>query len=525
MKKLLLVLSLLVVAKPAEAAPPADLDARIETLRGQVGATGVAIAIVENGKTVVAKGFGERRLGNPQKVDADTIFLTGSTGKAFTSAALATLVDAGKLSWDDKVADRLPGFQMYDAFASKEMTVRDLLVHRSGLGLGQGDLMYIPRGKLSRAEIVRRVRYLRPVTSFRAGYAYDNILYTVAGALTEAVSGQRWEDYLRDHVLRPAGMTRSTADPAVRLADSNRAYPHARTGGAVRGTGPLAQLRDDDQVSQASAPAGLVAISANDMAEWLKVQLGNGARPGGPRVFSEASGKEMWTPHTIEPIASQPPGFEALQPNFQTYALGWEVRDYAGHKIVWHSGGLWGFVSVVVLIPDKNVGFAIEMNSEDSVIRLGMMYELLDHYLDRPKADWPAKFAALRESRIEGALKILEAKAAVPAKVGPSLPAARYAGVYRDPWYGDVAITHVSGGLNIDFTTTPRMSGPLEHYQYDTFITRFADKALEPAYVTFNLDADGKIERVTMKPVSPIADFSYDYADLDLRPVGQAAAQ
>ena len=181
MKKLLL-LSLLLFAAPALAAPPADLDARIETLRGQVGATGVAIAIVENGKTVVAKGFGERRLGSPEKVDADTIFLTGSTGKAFTSAALATLVDAGKLSWDDKVADRLPGFQMYDAYASKELTVRDLLVHRSGLGLGQGDLMYIPRGTLSRAEIVRRVRYLRPATSFRAGYAYDNILYTVAGA-------------------------------------------------------------------------------------------------------------------------------------------------------------------------------------------------------------------------------------------------------------------------------------------------------------------------------------------------------
>lgn len=514
--------TLALFAAPLSATPPPDLDLRIEALRQQVGATGVAVAIVEGDRTVVAKGFGERRLGHPEKVDADTIFLTGSTGKAFTSAALATLVDAGKLSWDDKVADRLPGFQMYDPYASREMTVRDLLVHRSGLGLGQGDLMYIPRGQLSRAEIMRRVRYLKPATSFRSGYAYDNILYTVAGALTEAVSGQRWEDYLRDHVLRPAGMMRSTADPAVRLADRNRALPHGRVGGIVRGIGAQRVLADEDQVAQASAPAGLVAISANDMAEWLKLQLGKGARPDGTRVFSEASAREMWTPQTIEPIATQPPGFEALQPNFQTYALGWEVRDYAGHRIVWHAGGLWGFVSVVVLIPEKNVGFAIEMNSEDSTIRLGMMYELLDHYLGRPKADWPAKFAALREERIAGAVKLLKAKSAAPVKAGPSLVRARYAGTYRDPWYGDVVVVQNGKNLAIDFTTTPRMKGTLDHYQYDTFVTRFTDNTLEPAYVTFNLDADGKVDRVTMKPVSPIADFSYDYKDLDLRPVAPA---
>ncbi|WP_415644145.1 serine hydrolase [Sphingomonas antarctica] len=475
--------------------------------------------MVENGQTTFAKGFGFRKLGSPERVDADTIFLTGSTGKAFTTAALATLVDQGKLKWDDKVADHLPGFQMYDPYVTREMTVRDLLVHRSGLGLGQGDLMYIPRGGvMSRAEIVRRVRYLKPATSFRSGYAYDNILYTVAGALIEAVSGQSWESYVREHVLRAAGMTRSTTDEA-RLSDPNRALPHGRTGGIVRGTGAQATLRDDDQVSQASAPAGLIAISANDMAAWLKLQLAHGVLPDGKRVFSEATAKEMWTPQTIEPITAQPPGFEALQPNFSTYALGWEVRDYAGHKLIMHGGGLWGFISTVVLIPEKNVGFAIEMNSEDSAIRAGLMWELIDHYLDRPRQDWPAKYDTFLKTRIAGAEAAVRAETAKPIKAGPSLALARYSGTFADPWYGNIVISPTATGLAIDFTSTPRMKGRLEHYQYDTFITRFDDPALEPAYVTFALGADGGIERISMKPVSPIADFSYDYQDLLFTPV------
>ena len=194
----------------------------------------MGVTIVENGQPTFVRGFGVRQLGMPGVVDTDTIFAIGSTTKAMTVAALATLVDAGKLGWDDRVIDHLPGFQMYDPYVTREMTVRDLLTHRSGLGLGQGDLMYIPRGSISRAEIVRRVRYLKPATSFRSGYAYDNILYTVAGALVEAVSGESWEDYVREHVLRAAGMMRSTTDEK-RLADSNRAWPHARHGGGLHG--------------------------------------------------------------------------------------------------------------------------------------------------------------------------------------------------------------------------------------------------------------------------------------------------
>ena len=515
-----LALLLLAIAAPALAAPPVNFDARVEAVRRAAGVPGMAIAIVENGRTVLAKGYGERRLGTGTPVDAETLFLIGSTTKAITSAALATLVDSGKLGWDDRVVDRLPGFQMYDSWVTREMTVRDLLVHRSGLGLGAGDLLYIPRGSLSRAEVVRRLRYLKPSGSFRDRYAYDNILYIVAGQLIETVSGQRWEDYVREHVLVPAGMTRATTDEAHRLADPNRAQPHARFGGPVRGTGEQRLLDERDQLAPASAPAGLIALSANDMAKWLTLQLAHGALLGGGRLFSEASSKEMWTPVTPEPIATPVAAIAGTAPQFQAYALGWEVRDYHGAKILWHAGGLFGFTSIVVLIPEKQVGFAIEVNSEDIQPRFGLMYELLDHYLGLPKQDWPSRFAAYRQTRIAEAEAEVRRAVASPAKIGPSLPLDAYAGLYADPWYGQMAVAATGNRATIDFKATPRMKGQLDHYQYDTFIAHFDDRSIEPAYVTFGLGADGKVERITMKPVSPIADFSFDYGDLLFTPAG-----
>src|SRR6187455_3453072 len=199
-------LVLAVSSLSATAAPPADFAARVDAVRTAAEVPGMAIAIVENGAVTLASGFGVRKLGSSEKVDGDTIFMTGSTGKAMTTAALATLVDAGKLKWDDRVADLIPGFQMYDAWVTREMTIRDLLVHRSGLGLGAGDLLFVPRTNIPRAEAVRRLRFIKPATSFRSGYAYDNVLYMVAGQLIEAVSGETWEEYVRKHVFAPAQM-------------------------------------------------------------------------------------------------------------------------------------------------------------------------------------------------------------------------------------------------------------------------------------------------------------------------------
>ena len=515
MRKLLLVMA--VLASPAAAAPPDGFDARVEALRQATGVPGMSIAIVEDGHVTLASGYGVRKLGEPDKVDADTIFPTGSTGKAFTTAALATLVDAGKMSWDDKVTDRLPGFQMYDPWVTREMTIRDLLTHRSGLGLGEGDLLFVPRSNLSRAEAVRRIRYLKPATSFRSGYAYDNILYMVAGQLIQAVTGETWEKYVRDHVLIPAGMLNSTTDDEHRFDTPDRAYPHARTAGVVRGDGAQQNLDERDDLGRAAAPAGGLSISANDMAKWLTLQLAGGALPDGRRLFSKAAHDEMWTPQTIEPIAPEPPSLKLREPSFLDYALGWEVQDYRGAKIVWHAGGVLGFQSVVVLLPEKHVGFAIEINSEDSQILLGFMDELLDHYLRLPDNDWPSKFQAVATARMAAAVATANASAAAHPTATPSPPLALYAGTYGDPWYGDIVVAGDDNGLTIDFRSTPRMSGRLQHWRYGTFITHFTDPTIEPALVTFDLDADGRVSRVTMKPASPIADFSWDYQDLNFK--------
>ncbi len=518
MKFALFAAAFVVAPLPALAALPKGFDARVVQVMRASETPGMAIAIIENGQVVLAKGYGVRRQGASAPVDADTSFLIGSTAKAMTAAALATLVDAGKIGWDDRVVDHLPGFQMYDAWVTREMTVRDLLVHRSGLGLGAGDLLYVPRGSYARAEIVRRLRFLAPASSFRSGYAYDNILYTVAGQLIEAVSGQTWERYVRAHVFVPAGMTGATGELARYWAMPNRAQPHARFGGVVRGTGVMRLLDERDQLPQAAAPAGLIAASANDMARWLQVQLSGGIAAGGTRVFSAAAGQAMWTPVTPIPITPLPEPVAATTPTFDAYALGWEVRDYHGERIVWHAGGLFGMTSVVVLIPARQVGFAIELNSEEAAPRHGLMWELIDHYLGRPAQDWPARFTRYRAQRIAAAEAVVTAKVATPATVGPSLPLSRYAGRYVDRWYGPIEIGSAASGLTARFVPTPRMAGRLDHYQYDTFIARFDDPAIEPAYLTFALDAEGKVARITARPVSPIADFSFDYADLLFEP-------
>jgi CubicO group peptidase (beta-lactamase class C family) len=517
--RLLLAVPLLALAMPALADPPAGLDAKVEQIRQQSGAPGIAVAIVEHGKTTLARGWGVRKLGDPAKVDADTIFQTGSTGKAFTAAALAILVDRGRIGWDDRVIDHMPWFRMYDPWVTREMTVRDLLVHHSGLGLGAGDLLFVPRGSLSRRETVKRLAFIKPATSFRSNYAYDNILYTVAGQLIEEVSGKSWEAFMAQEVLARGGMKSATATPEARWATRDRAIPHARVGGVVRGDAPNAVLDEREELGRAAAPAGGLALSANDLAQWLKIQLGHGALPGGGRLFSAAQAAEMWKGVTVQPITPYPDSLAPLTPKFSTYALGWEVEEYRGARIISHGGGVFGSITHIILLPDQDVGIAVVVNSEDVAALRGVAHLLADHYLGVPDQDWPGRFAAFMATRLAGGKAALATAKAAPAKTGPSLPLAGYAGTYRDPWYGDVAVTGSADGLRIDFKTTPRMAGKLVHWQYDTFVTRFDDTTIEPAYVSFALDPAGKVSRVSLQPESPLADFSYDYRDLDLRPV------
>jgi len=516
-------MSLVLAATSAAAAPPPGFDQRVEELRKAFGVPGVTITIVEDGKTTLARGWGVRDITTNQPVDADTIFFTGSTGKAFTTAALATLVDAGKIKWDDKVIDHMPDFRMWDPWVTREMTIRDLLVHRSGLGLGEGDLLFLPNSTLSRKETVRRIRYLKPATSFRSGYAYDNILYMAAGQLIEEVSGETWEKYIHDHVFGPLGMRNSTDTDAEFHANPNHARPHSRSGGAIHGLGKQSPLDENATIAQNAAPAGGLAISANDMSRWLLAQLGRGKIPGSDkRLFTEAQSNEMWTGVVPTPIRHFPAQFAATEPNFNLYALGWDISDYRGAKVVGHDGAVLGSQATIALLPKQNVGIFIAANSEDGEIILGLRDELLDHYLGASLNRWPEKFHEWKIGRLNAAAKQVQTAAAKPAAIGPSLPLERYAGEYTDPWYGTIKVSQSGKDLAIAFPHSSGMEGPLTHYQYDTFRTNPALDWVEPAYVTFSIGADGKVDRVTMKPVSPAADFSWDYQDLLFTPAEAA---
>ncbi len=514
---LLLVLTL---ATPAFPQPP--YDQAVERARSTFEVPGIALAVVKDGSVAFIKGYGVLKLGETAPVTPYSLFRIASNTKAFTTAALAMLVDEGKLQWDDRVIDHMPAFQMYDPYVTREMRIRDLLTHRSGMGLGAGDLMFWPSTDFTRDQIIRNIRFLKPATSFRSRYAYDNLLYLVAGQLIPIITGKSWEDFVKERILVPLGMTRtSTSTPAL-LAATDVATPHARADGKLV---PLAQSDHDN-----NAPAGAMNSCVADLAKWMILQLNHGALPDGRRLFSEAQSKEMWSAQTILPIPDLEPGepaaMAAIQPIFAAYGLGWGLRDYRGHKIVYHTGVLAGYYTRVMMVPDLKLGVVVLTNQEEGGAHASVAWTVIDHYLGAPATDWVTAF---HESAQREAAKAAEdEKRAVGkrnAESHTSLPLAAYAGRYRDAWYGDVAVEERGGRLAISFTHTRQLTGSLEHWQYDTFVARWNDRTLNAdAFVTFQLAADGGIERVKIVPVSPLTDFSFDFQDLDLLRLPKSAA-
>jgi CubicO group peptidase (beta-lactamase class C family) len=498
------------------AAPPADTNAYVGKAMSAFGAPGLSLAIVEDGHTVVARGYGVRNIMTKAPVDEHTAFPIGSESKAFTAAALGILVDRGKLKWTDRVIDRLPGFQMYDPYVTGHMTVRDLLTHRSGLRLGQGDLLIVPNTNRTRADVVHALRYLKPATGFREQYAYDNVLYIVAGALVESVSGQTWEDFVRQNIFVPLNMKDSFTnyDPAA----PNGVALHARLDGPMRGLGTLVKLEHGLE-SRVSAPAGGINLSAVDMASWMAMLLNHGKLSNGKQLLSEDTLHMLWTPVSVTRAESFPGPMALANPHLQAYALGWFVEDYRGHPVIEHTGAVLGALSALFLIPDKGIGIAVSINSEDTGARRSVLFHLLDEYLGLPQADWPGIIQTTRTQMIDQALEALRH---LPQDMVPddhsSLPIAEYAGIYSDAWYGTVTVADRGHGrLWITFDRTPGMEGELEHVANDTFRTRFTDRGIEDAYMKFEV-ANGRVAKAAMRPVSPLADFSFDYADLDFSP-------
>jgi CubicO group peptidase (beta-lactamase class C family) len=495
----------------AQSAPP-DLDSYAATSMKTFEVPGMAVAIVKDGKILVTKGYGVRKMGDPTPVDEFTMFAIGSNTKAFTTAALATLVDEGKLSWDDPVYQRLPGFVMYDPYVSHEMTIRDLLTHRSGMGLGEGDLLFWPQSTYTRDEIIHKLRFMKPHSSFRSHYAYDNLLYMTAGQIIPAVTGISWDDYIRQHIFEPLGMAHSNVSTASYKPGGDYAYPHSRVDGKLQ----VIPFETLDNVG----PAGSINSCAADMAKWVQLQLNHGKfvdREG--HLFSEQRSKEMWSPQTILPTGDGPPQLTALRANFADYALGWGLRDYHGRELIGHTGGVGGFVSRVMLVPEEHLGVVILTNAEEGGAFDSILYHILDYYFQLQPTDWIANFKTVKDSEEKDAAETMKkAEGSRASNSKPSLPLEKYAGVYNDAWYGPITVRMENGGLVISFDHTPGMVGDLQHWQYETFKAHWRVRTIEDAFVTFSLNPDGSIDSARMAAVSPLADFSFDYQDLLLKP-------
>lgn len=511
-------LTLLVAATAsAQIGAPSQFDSYAARVLKEFHVPGIAVAIVKDGKVVLAKGYGIRKLGESAPVDAHTLFGIASNTKAFTSAALAMLVDEGKITWDDPVIKYIPAFQLYDPYVTREMTIRDLLTHRSGLGLGAGDLLWWPPTDYSRDEIIRRFRYVKPATSFRSRYAYDNVLYMVAGQIIPAVTGKTWDEFIRERIFKPIGMTESNTSVSAFRPGDKIAIPHAPVDGRIEAI----KYINLDNVG----PAGAINSNVTDLAKWVIVQLESGLLPdssgGNKRLFSQRQAREMWTAQTITPLGDPPPPLAALKANFSAYGLGWGLTDYRGKKVVSHTGGLPGYVSRVALIPDLKLGVVVLTNQESGGAFQSIVYHVFDHYLGSTETDWTAAFRNLEEQGKARAAEVEKQQAAgraVDSK--PSLPIAKYAGRYVDAWYGEATIGQENGKLVLRFTHTPALTGDLEHWQYDTFKVRWRDRSLNAdAFVSFALKPDGTIEQMKIVPVSPLTDFSFDFQDLLFTPV------
>ncbi len=510
MRQLFLLFALCPAAAFAQA--PRNLDRFVESVMREFEVPGLSVAIVKDGKVVVAKGYGVRSLGKPERVDSKTNFGIASNTKIFTATALALLVEEGKIEWDAPVIRYMPAFAMYDPFVTREITVRDLLVHRSGLGLGAGDLLWWPESTYDRKEIVQRLRYIKPATSFRSAYAYDNVLYTVAGELIETVSGKKWEDFVTERILRPVGMTASTVLHSAAGSTGNVAGTHASVEGVVKAVPPM--------TSDNTNPAGGINSSAEDMAKWLIVQLDSGRLSDGKQLFRPVTTRQLWTIVTPLNAGTPPPELTGHRSWVAGYALGLGVRSYRGRQMLTHTGGLPGYLSKVTMLPDIKLGIAVLTNQESSAAFDAISYHIVDSYLGVDSIDYLAAFSAIDRRGKESVAKMEQGAATARDTASrPSLPIGRYAGVYRDDWYGDVIITaQPDGRLQIRFTKTPSLVGDLVHWQHNTFLARWHDRTLRAdAYVTFSLLPDGRVDQARMLPASPAVDFSFDFQDLVLK--------
>lgn len=462
------------------------IDSIIDEALAKWHVPGVAVAIVRDDKVIYIGGRGIREVGKPDRVTPDTLFAIASVTKTFTAAAVATMVDHGKVSWDEPVRNYLPYFRLSDPLASEQASLRDLLSHRTGLA-GNNELW--GDSPWSREELIRRCGYLPLSHPFRTTWQYQNIMYLAAGEAAAAANRSSWEQLVQTRLFDPLKMTGANFSAKSTGNSPNHASPHRKDG-----TGAIAKIswRDLD----IAGPFISINATVKDMAQWVRFQLSDGSVDG-KRVLSSVQLKEMHTPQ-IE-MSRQHEALESLLPehNFFSYGLGWFIHDYRGHVLVWHSGDIDGFSALITLVPKSKLGIVILSNLDGSYMRYALQYNLLDLLLGLPKTDWNKwqqdVFEKLMAQMSAGA-KSLEESRHKDTKPSRSLDV--FVGTYEDPAYGPVIISLEDGSLQLKWKL---FKGPLTHFHYDTFTPgKDAPPYLQNQPVVFSLGADGEVRSLQM---------------------------
>jgi len=478
-------LALLLIASPLAAQANGDrdkvreLDAYFAKAAKDWKVPGLAVAIVHHGQLIFAKGYGVRDARSKEPVDTQTTFAIASTTKALTSAALGMLVDEDKVRWDDPVTKYLPSFEMYDPWTTREVTVRDLITHHAGLP--NADYLWT-QGENSRTEVIRRIRFIKPSYSFRAGYVYHNVMYTAAGAVIEAASGMSWDDFIRTRIFQPLGMTRSVTTLEEAYTKPNHAEPHLLDADTLRVSG--------NSFSDGIGPAGSVWSSVADMSKWVKFLLDTGKVNGKPLLTPE-TWAQLFRPATILALGNTP-GVRMSKPHFRSYALGWFQQDYQGRQVDYHTGSLTGMIAINGMIREEGIGVYILSNT-DTEIRHALMFKVFDTFLGLPARDWSSEMLAMYKA--DEARDSASARPRHERVVGtrPSLPIEQYAGTWVDPdsLRSPVTIAMEDGALRY---RVGRTAGTLEHWQYETFQVVWDDWWRGRSTITFSIGPNGSAD-------------------------------
>lgn len=463
-----------------------SLDSYITNAMKDWRVPGLAIAVVKDNSIVYAKGYGYCGLDQKSLVDERTVFAIGSCTKSFTAAALAMLVTEGKLNWDDCVTDYLPSFQLFDPYVTREVTIRDLLTHRCGIP--HTDHLWFG-STFNREEIIRRLRYVEPVWSFRTTFEYNNIMYLVAGHIVQSLTGMSWDDFMRQRLFKVLGMTESSVTISALVDKENVAIPYLD----INGESVEVPWRNMDN----GAPFGGINSNVIDMAQWLRFQLNYGHYEG-RRLIDSSQVKVMHSPQIFIPVNSRHSSLFPKGSQFPSYGLGWFIFSYYGHKVVEHAGGIDGMMANMTMIPEKRVGIVILSNMIPQFLPISITRWVMDRVLDLPEKDWSAEGLTTYRQITDQHHKTKEEKeAARDVDSHPSLALEDYAGKYTNPIYGEAIVIYQSGKLV--FNLSPSFTSTLQHCHYDTFKAVWRDTMMDEDFITFILNGDGQAAKISVE--------------------------